>query len=480
MIDSHLITYGIIILYLGGIALFGVVAGGKQKTVQEYFLGTGHIPWWAVCFSIVSAETSTLTFISVPGVAYLTNCSFFQVVIGYFIGRMIVAGYFLPRYFKGEMATAYTFLENRFGKKTRSFASIVFLVTRIAADGVRLFAAAIPLKLLLGISYPPAILIIASVTLIFTYMGGVRGVIWVEALQMTIYLGAAALSVYLLVNLIPGGLQGIINFPQLQSKIQCIDLGFSNGPGAFFAKPYTLLGGIIGGMFLSMASHGTDQIIVQRLLATKTLQNARKALIGNALIIIFQFALFLCIGVLLFMYYGVRPVKSDEIFPLFIIEKLPAIASGIVIAGLLSAALSTLAGSVSALASSFMLDLYLPFSRRQLSEEQKLSISRRVTIIWTVLLTFSAFFFMSSSKAVVEIALSIASFTYGGLLGTFLIGLFSGKIRERDVLAGFIAAILVMIQVITSHIVGWTWYTLIGVIVTMVVAFFVNRVSGQN
>lgn len=461
------IDYIIIVVYLIAIAAFGIISGGKQKTTSDYFSGSKTIPWWAVCFSIVAAETSTLTFISIPGLAYLTNLNFLQITFGFLLGRIVVAYVFLPAYDKGGLKTAYTYLEDRFGKKTRSFASIVFLFTRTAADGVRLFATAIPLKLMLDISYPTAITIIAVFSLVYTYTGGLKGIIWVDVIQMFIYLGGAVIAGIFILNLLPNGMQSVFDAADSANKFSVINLGFSGGLKNFFSDPYTLFGGIFGGMFLSMASHGTDQLIVQRLFATKNLKDGQKAVIGSGIIIVIQFAIFLILGVMLYAYYGSINVKSDEIFPMFIIKVLPLGVTGIIIAGLFAAAMSTLAASMSSLSSSTILDLYLPFTKKKLEESKKLKLSRLVTVFWAILLIFAAVFFMETSRAVVEIALSIASFTYGGLLGTFLLGIFVKNAKQNTALFGFSMGIITMTIIISLHLVAWTWFTLIGVIATI-------------
>lgn len=462
------LDYAIIILYLIGITAFGKIIGGKQKTVKDYFVGKKEVPWWVISFSIVAAETSTLTFISIPGLAYLTNLNFLQLTFGYLIGRIIVAQVFLPAYYKGELSTAYSYLQHRFGNKTRSLASVTFLFTRTAADGVRLFATAIPLYLMLDISPMVAIVIIAIVALLYTFTGGLKGVIWVDAIQMFIYIGGAIIAGIYLINNIPGNIEEIFSSTEISSKLSVFNFGFENGIAGFFSQPYTLLSGLIGGAFLSMSSHGTDQLIVQRLLAAKDLGESKKALITTGVIIIFQFALFLIIGVLLYAYYGLLNIKSDEIFPKFIIEVLPSGVKGIIIAGLFAAALSTLAGSITSLSSSVMLDLYIPF-KKTVDEKKNLFYSKLLTIFWAVMLIFSAFIFMESSKAVVEVALSIASFTYGGLLGTFLLGLSNKKIKQNHAIAGFISAIVIMSFIIVFKVVAWTWFILIGVCVTLLV-----------
>jgi SSS family solute:Na+ symporter len=477
---ERLLDYVIIVAYLVGIAIFGVISGGKQKSVKDYFLGSDSVPWWAVCFSIVAAETSTLTFISIPGLAYLTNLNFLQVTLGYLIGRIVVAVFFLPSYFKGELNTAYAFLETRFGVKTRRFASIIFLFTRTAADGVRLFATAIPLKLLLNIDYSLAIFIIAIVALLYTMIGGVKGIIWVDVIQMFTYIAGAVIAGFIIIGLLPNGLDSLFSAAAADNKFSIINWGFDKGLSGFFAQPYTLLGGLLGGAFLSMASHGTDQLIVQRLLTTKSLVSAKKAIITSGVVVIFQFFIFLVVGVALYAYYGNLPVKSDEIFPKFIIEQLPVGLSGFIIAGLFAAALSTLAGSISSLASSTMLDLYKPMFGKNLQPEKELKLSRFMTLGWAVLLIFAAIFFMNSPSAVVELALSIASFTYGGLLGTFILGLINKKAKQEDALAGFTAGIFVMITVITLKLVAWTWFTLVGVITTVIIGSILASLNKEN
>jgi SSS family solute:Na+ symporter len=477
------LDYGIVVVYLVGIALFGIWQGGKQRTASDYFLGKDTIPWWVVCFSIVAAETSTLTFISIPGLAYLTNLNFLQITIGYLIGRIAVSVLLLPAYYRGELSTAYAFLESRFGSKTRRFASVTFLLTRMAADGVRLFATAIPLKLVMDIDYPLAIVILAAVALAYTSIGGVRGVIWVDALQMFIYIGGAALAAYVLVSTFDGGWVGITQAALQAGKFEVFDVGFGEG---WFEKPYTLVAGVLGGAFLSMASHGTDQLIVQRVLTTKSLAASRKALIGSGVLIIGQFAIFLVVGLLLFGHYhgaGLAELgvsRADEIFPKFIIEGLAPGVSGLIIAGLFAAALSTLAGSMSSLASSTVLDLYKPITAKVLTPERELRLSRLVTVMWAVLLVGSAVFFMNTSQTVVELALSIASFTYGGLLGTFLLGVLFTRPTQEDALAGFTAGIFVMVTVIALKLAAWTWFTLIGVIATLTVGGLLSLLSKSD
>lgn len=474
------LDYIIIAAYLVGVAIFGIVSGGKQKSIHDYFAGSQKIPWWAVCFSIVAAETSALTFISIPGLAYVANLNFLQVTVGYLLGRIVVAAVLLPQYSKGNLKTAYTFLETRFGGKTRSFASVVFIFTRTAADGVRLFATAIPIYLMLSIDPMIAIIIVALVSLAYTYTGGIKGIIWVDVIQMSVYLGGAVIAGFFIISNLPESLSSTLSNTTIIEKLSVINLGFDKGISGFLTDPYTLIGGLIGGAFLSMASHGTDQLVVQRLLAIKDLRGSQKAIIGSGVIVIMQFAVFLFLGVLLYAYYGPIDIRSDEIFPKFIIEVLPIGLTGVIIAALLAAAMSTLAGSMSSLSSSLMMDLYLPLTKKDLNDQQKLRISRMFTILFGFMLIFSAFFFKESSQAVVEIALSIASFTYGGLLGTFLLGIIFKNSKQEDALAGFVAGIFIMITVISLKLVAWTWFTFVGVLATLIVGGLLSRYNESN
>lgn len=467
----------ILIAYIAGITWFGIKIAGKQASSRDYFLGGRKIPWWAVCFAIVATETSTLTFISIPGLAYLTNLNFLQLTIGYFLGRLIVALVILPSYFKGELGTAYTFLANRFGIPMKNLASGVFMLTRLAADGVRLFATAIPLALILqgtfiasNLStdwiYIGSILIIAMVSLSYTYVGGLRAVVWMDVVQLFIYFAGAIAAIIIVSGDLSGGIAGGIAKASEAGKFELFRFSFEGGLKGFFSTPYTLIASVIGGAFLSMASHGIDQLIIQRLLAAGSLSASRKALVTTGGIIIVQFALFLFLGSMLFVFYGGASIPSDEVFPRFIIEEMPSGLTGLIIAALFAAAMSTLSSSITALGSATMYDYIVPYYKR-LSPVNEIAISRFITLIWCLLLVGSAIFFMQSSRVVVELALSIASFTYGGLLGTFFLGVLFKKPGIRQAVPAFLAGIAVMIYVILFTSVAWTWYTLIGAAVTV-------------
>ena len=495
LITFSLLDFIILVLYLVIVALIGSFAGGKQKSSTSYFVGDKNVPWWAITFSIVATETSTLTFISIPGLAYLSNLNFLQVTLGYLIGRIIISFIFLPAYAKGNLQTAYSMLDNRFGAQTKNFASSVFLVTQTIGGGVRLFATAIPLAVILksfhyfsnssniGI-YIISIFIITSITLVYTFFGGIKGVIWVDVLQMGIYIGGVIITIFVINSIMPNGIANIIRLAGDTNKFEIINFGFGNGIKHFFSDSYTLIGSLLGGCFLSMASHGTDQLIVQRLLTAKNLKDSRKAIITSGIIVIIQFALFLFVGLLLFAFYkGVIPgteaapfAKHDEIFPHFIVNYLPVGVKGLILAGLFAAAMSTLAGSISSLSSSTMLDLYKPYAGQNNSPKKDLYISRLITIGWGIALSLIAFLFIGILHSVVEIALGIASITYGGLLGTFILGSLFDKVKQKAAITGFASGIIVMVLIVLipilkgeSPLFHWVWFTFIGTSITVLI-----------
>ncbi len=480
----------IVVAYLAGITWFGIRLAGKQTTTQDYFLGGRKIPWWVVCFSIVATETSTLTFISIPGLAYLTNLNFLQITFGYFLGRVVVAYVILPSYFKGELGTAYSFLTKRFGTPMKNMASGVFMMTRLAADGVRLFATAIPLALILKGTfigqnfsnqwiYVVSIITIALITYSYTFLGGLKSVVWMEMVQLLIYITGAVAAIIIVSGELSGGLSGGIASASEAGKYEVFNLSFEGGLKGFFSRPYTLIASVLGGAFLSMASHGIDQLIVQRLLATGSRKASQKALITTGGIIIFQFALFLFLGSLLFVFYGGADIKSDEVFPKFIIEEMPTGLSGFIIAALFAAAMSTLSSSITALGSTTMYDFIIPYYRK-LNLSNEVMISRIITGVWCILLVGSAIMFMRSPQAVVELALSIASFTYGGLLGTFLLGVLFRRPQLRHAIPAFLTGIALMVYIILFTSIAWTWFTLIGTAATICTGLLLTGLWKKN
>jgi len=450
------IDYIVIAVYLVGVALFGIYAGGKQSSTTDYFLGGRDMPWWAVCFSVVATETSTLTVISVPAVAYGGAMTFLQLTIGYMLGRIVVALYFLPRYYEGNLSTAYAFLGNRFGRGMQATASVTFLFTRLLADGVRLFATAIPLFLIaesvgLSTNYFQIIAVIGVVTIIYTLIGGIKAVVWMDVVQMLLYIAGGAVAIAVLLGELPAGWW---QRAAEAGKTQIIDVQLGEGFAAWFTSPYAFVTAVLGGAVFSMASHGTDQLIVQRLLACRNLRDSQKAIIGSAVVVAFQFALFLFVGMMLWVYHdGATPqamglTRADEVFSQYIISGLPPGLSGLILAGIVAAAMSTLSSSLNSLASSTMYDLYERFAGKQPGDERALRLSRIMTLVWGLIFIAFANLFESQNNPVVELGLAIASFTYGGLLGAFLLGLLSEHARQLDAVVAFVVTIVVIAFVI--------------------------------
>jgi len=490
------IDIAIVIVYMALSAGAGAWIGRNQKNTTDYFLGGRSIPWYAVTFSIVATETSVLTFIGIPAVAYGGNMTFLQIVIGYMIGRVLVAAIFIPAYYRGDMETAYHFLGKRFGARMRTVASITFMITRLLADGVRLFATAVPLAIILKSSghfagfsnieiYAWSILAIGVMTIIYTYFGGIRSVIWMDVVQMAVYIGGALLAVYLMLDKLPNGMATVYEWADPTDKTAWFYSGFELGWAEFIQKPYTILTAVIAGAIFSLASHGTDQIIVQRVLTCPDMKSAQKAIAFSGIAVFLQFLLFLFVGVMLFAFYKGAAIadlgltRSDGIFPKFIVEEMPVGISGLLVAALFAAAMSTLSSSLSSLSSSVMLDIYIPLFGTNKSETELLKTSRVVTLVWGVVLVGVALIFIGLEGTVVEVALGIASYTYGGLLGVFLLGMLNKKATQRDAIIAFIAALLMMAIVIQTIKIAWPLYTVVGSLAAILIGSIMSKI-GEN
>ena len=469
----------VIAAYCAAVIVFGLVLSGRQRDASDYFLGHRGLPWWAIMLSIVATETSALTVISIPGIAARGDLTFLQLALGYLVGRIGVAALLLPGYFEGTQDTAYQRLERRFGSGARRAASGVFLLTRALADCVRIFATAIPLAIITHWSLPAGILAIGLVTVIYTWVGGLRAVVWVDVIQLGVYLlgGVATLVV---ATQLAGGTSA---FARAWAAGKLVTLDFTPS----FTVLYTFWGGVLGGALLAGASHGTDHLIVQRLLAARGLKDAQRALIGSGVFIIVQFALFLLVGTSLWLAGADQGGRSDAIYPSFVITRLPAGLGGLVVAGILAAAMSSHASAVNSLASASTLDFYAPLSGRQ-EPTHLLRVGRWLTLLWTAVLVAGAMTLRNQNTPVVQLALSIASITYGGLLGTYLLGGWWSNARQRDVVAAIIVSVLVMTPVVLGVPwrvlpgLAWPWYVPLGTAVTVLVGILsstVGRSGGQ-
>lgn len=474
-------------LYLVAMPVVGILLSGRQRSAQDYFIGDRKLPWWAVCFSVVATETSTLTVISVPTVAYLGTFTYLQLALGYLIGRILVAFVLLPKYYTGNLVSAYAFLGQRFGPRLQGTASVTFLITRLLADGLRLFATAIPVKVMLdalnvGLAYWQIVVALAALTVVYTYFGGIRAVVWVDAIQMAVYVGGAIATALILAGRIPGDWFSVA---MADGKFELFDFESS-----VVTEQYSFFAAVLGGAVFAMASHGADQLVVQRLLACRNVRDSQRAVIASGVVVGLQFALFLFIGTMLWTFYkGAAPdsmgmASDDELFPSFIVNELPPGLSGLLLAGILAAAMSTLSSSLNSLSSSTVSDLYQRFTHRKLEDSAILRQGKLWTLVWAVIFVGFASMFSSTDNPVVEVGLSIASYTYGSLLGAFALGLLVKRARESDAIIAF-AATLVVVLVLATRVtfpdgeggdtaLAFPWYTPVGVVVTLLVGWLLS------
>ncbi len=474
----RIIDLGVILAYLIAITWFGSRFRTGQKSLKDYFLGGRNAPWWAIGFSIVSAETSTLTVIGTPGIAFRGDLGFLQVVMGYLAARVVISTLFLPHYFRGEMFTAYELMQRRFGPNIRKLTAGSFLLLRSLAEGVRVFAISIVISIILGTGEMSSILLIVALTLFYTFEGGMEAVIWTDVVQMFLYVGGAIVSLFVIMQQIPQGWGHIWEVAGQANKLRVFDFRLDLS-SEFFSRPYSFWAGLIGGCFLTTASHGTEQLMVQRLLSARSQDESRWALFSSWLVIFFQFSLFLVIGLILYVFYQDtgRPVPAiaDRIYPQFIWEFLPTGVAGLVMAAILAAAMSNLSAALNSLASTTVMDFWKPLARKQRTEAEYLHIARWVTIFWGFVLLVIAFL-ARQVQSVLEYGLGIASIVYGALLGTFLLGVLTQRVGERAAMCGMAAGLALNIYLKFGTTVAWTWYVLIGTAATFITAWMASFV----
>ncbi len=491
----HTLDFAVVCVYFVFTLGLGLWVARRQRSATDYFLGARNLPAWAILLSIVATETSALTVISVPGIGARGDFTFLQLAFGYLIGRCAVALWLLPGYFRGEQETAYARLETRFGAGTRRLTSVVFLVTRFLGDAVRVFASAIPLALVPGWSVPTSIIAMGIVTMIYTWFGGFKAVVWTDVLQLSVYL-AGGVGALLVAWSLAGGPAEALGMAAEAGKLKLI------APELDFTHTYTLLGGLLGGALLSAASHGTDHLIVQRLLATRSLGDARVALVGSGIMVIAQFTLFLLVGSAIWA-AGLAPaeISGDQLFPKFVVEQLPTGLAGLVVADLLAAAMGTHSSAIKSLASSATHDLYASWTGRN-DPVHLLKVGRLFSAVWGSTLILGALFFHYLARGgdtpVVVLALSIASVTYGALLGTYLLAAKWPRANGRDVIAAVLVTVSLMLVVIFAKRLAtnaafawlepvgrlaWPWYVPLGTLLawgTGVAASYLHEAAGPR
>ena len=491
----------IIFGYLIGITAFGILFAGKQETTEEYFVGDRSVPWWAIAMSIVATETSTITFVSVPGVVFAKNGNFefLQLVFGYLLGRVVISIVFIPLYFKGQLQTVYQLLGDRFGGRVKMLASGLFVIMRNVADGIRLLLTAIVLAAVYTAFQPDtdptyvivgSILILGIVMIVFTFYGGMEAVIWIEVVQLVIYIGGAIAAAVVLIQNIDGGISGAIDIGRQYDKFQLLDFNLD------FAKTYTFWGGVLGGCFLTMSTHGTDQFLVQRYLCTDKPRAAITALMTSGAVVLGQFIGFLFIGVLLFAFYapfnlngfetatGAFPFTGpDKVFPSFITQKMPTGLSGLVVAAIFAAALSS---SLNSIAATAVNDIYKPFAKDR-SDRHLMRIAGILTVVVGIIQIAIAVGLKDANSSALNLALAVASLINGPILGVFLVGSFIKRATEIHALLGMGVSIVLMTyvllaanKVVPGPVIAFPWYALMGSLTTVFIAFISTLVIRSN
>ena len=473
----HPLDLVIVIAYLLGVTLLGLRFRQQQHDVNDYFLGGRSTPWWALALSIVATETSTLTIIGTPAITYTGNLTFIQLVFGYIVGRFLISLLFLPGYFRGEFLTAYALIEKRFGTKMRAVAALTFLGTRTLAEGVRVTAIALVVSVALGTSERLAVFIVITLTILYTFEGGMKAVIWTDVAQFLLYLTGSLVTLGLLLHKIPGGWPEVTQVAALNGhKLQFLDFSWS------LVTTYTFYSGVIGGAFLTMATHGTDQTIVQRLLSARSQADGRRAIIASGFIVLFQFVVFLLVGVLLFVFAQHTPLlapgdRTDRILPLFLVREMPTGLAGLLLASILAVAMSNASGSLNSLAASSVMDLNV-LRGRAFDPVKFLKVSRRMTLVWGVVLIF--FGLVHWQHSLLETGLAIASLPFGSLLGLFLLGTIDSRANSIGSLIGMFAGLAAVLIVYRATPVAYTWYVLIGSCVTFAVGSQASRVLPES
>ena len=458
------IDYGVIAAYLVAITAFGSWFARFQKTTRDYFLTGRSVPWWAICFTIVATETSTLSFIGVPAGAYAGNMTFLQLAAGYIVGRLLVSALFIPAYFRGELFTSYELLNRRFGPSVKNVAAVIFMVTRTFADGIRLFATALVISVVTQVPVTWTVMVLGAAMIVYTVRGGVSAVIWTDVVQMFIYVGGAFLVFFGLLQQIPGGWSEVTRIAG--DHFTLLDLSLDP------TRVYTLWAGVLGGVALTLATHGTDQFLVQRLLSARSAREASKGLVLSGFIVFAQFTLFLLIGVMLYTFYQHTPLprplgRTDEVLPLFVVTSLPHGISGFIIAAIVAAALSP---SINALAATTVNDFYVKYLRPDADEATLMRVSRNATVAWGFAQIAVALGAQFVTRSVLDAGLGILSLAAGPVLGAFLVGVLSKRTGPRGMLTGMITGIVVLAWIWWSGVLAWTWYAFVGASVTSSVA----------
>jgi SSS family transporter len=478
--NIHPVDATIVIVYLAAVLAFGLWVGRGQRNSADYFLGGRSLPWGALLLSIVATETSTVTFLSLPGVAAAQNgnLTFLQITLGYIAGRLLIIRFLLPLYFRGEIFTAYTVLETRFGKLSRRAASVLFLGTRNISDALRLFLTALVLQIVLDLDLATSVIVLGAITIFYTLVGGARSVIWNDVVQFVIYMLGALAAFIIIIQGATGGVSQLLQFAEAGDRLRMFDFDFS------LTKPgMTFWSGLVGGAFLTAATHGTDQLMVQRYLSARNQRDAAKGLAFSGLIVFIQFAVFLLIGVALMSFYSqakmVSPVSSgDQLFASFIVNQMPVGLTGLTLAAVFAAAMSTLSSSLNSSATALVNDVYLPLRKNELSPRGQLTAGRVATALFGLLQVAIALVvgMIGTSESVVANVLKIAGFAIGPVLGLYLLAVFAPGVGQRAALAGFVTGVTGLSAIAYGTDLFWAWYAAVGSLLTLLAGWLIQSV----
>ncbi len=489
-LQAQWLDVAVLVAYLASAIGIGLWFSGKSKDLEAYLLGDRNLPWWAILGSIVATETSTATVLSVPGKAYGPDgMKFLQLAFGYLIGRTVIVRVLLPLYFQGKLFTAYQVLDRRFGGLMKRAASLLFLVTRNLGDGLRLFLAALVLQKVAGLPFVPSVIAMGLVTIVYTFFGGMRSVVWNDCVQFVVYVVGGIAAVFVIAANIPGGWTEVLNYAREHDKLQVFDWRFTLG------YPYTFWAGLIGGAVLTIGTHGTDHMMVQRYLSARSQADAGRAILTSGLVVLLQFALFLFIGVELAAYYSRQPevlahweqLKSagqwttDDVFPHFLVNHFPKNVGliGLMLAAILAAAMSTLSSSLNSSASALVNDFYISWRKEPATPEHLFGVTRGLTIVFGLIQIGIGIWARQLDKAVVDNALAIAGFAAGLLLGVFSLGVLTKRVGQTAALTGAAVglAVLLFIQFKASDygvVIAWPWFALIGASATFLAGYLTS------
>lgn len=465
------LDWAIVIAFLIGNLVLGYFLGRKVKTAKEFNLGSGATPWWAIGLSVIATYISALSFLGAPAWAYKDGLAALAIHLNYPIVIILVTGFFLPFFYMSGVASIYEYQERRFGPASRAVMSIIFLITQGLSTGAILFATALVLKFMTGMSIPMAVLIVATMALIYTTMGGMLAVIWTDVFQAAVLFGGAIVVLIALIVLMPTPIGEVL--ANLKSLGRLSAMNFTPDPSV----ATSIYSGLFGMTLFHITVYGANQMMVQRTLGAKTIGDAKKSylLMGYAAFPIYF--LFFFIGVLAYGYYGGKPFdQPNQIILQFAAESgIPGLP-GILAAAVLAASMSTLSSAFNSMATASVVDFYQRYFKKNGDDAHYLRATRIATVMWAVITVGPAILYEQTNGSILEVLSKIGSYFVGAKLGMYGLGFFSKHTTERGLLVGVVAGFAIIWFVATQTNIAWPWYCLIGGTATVVVGWTTSRV----